>query len=52
MEKLTRKELEEKATKILDDATDEYKELIKQAFIDLLCFGKAELEINIKEEEK
>lgn len=45
MEELTRKELEEKATKILDGANEEYKEEIKQAFIDLLCFGKAEIKI-------
>lgn len=48
MEELTRKQLEEQATKILDEAKEEYKEEIKQAFIDLLCFGKSELNIKIE----
>jgi len=48
----TRKELEQKASKLLDEISskEEIKEQLKQAMIDLLIFGKAEFVY--KEEEK
>lgn len=46
----TRKELEEKASKILDTIQGEQKEQLKQAMIDLLIFGEAKF--IYKEEEK
>lgn len=45
---MTKEELEAEATKILDEIDEETKERLKEAFINLLLFGKAEFEYKPK----